>query len=493
MGGEESEVSEQTRNVLLEGASWNYINIRRTLLAQRMSSEAAYRFSRGVHPALAEQGVRRGLQWMRRWTGGRVAQGLVDSYPLPPVDPTVIFTTADVRRWLGISLDVDEIAAILRRLEFKLQIEGEHIQSATPPHRLDIGAGVVGVADLMEEIARIYGYDRIPATRLADELPVQRRNISFEMEERVRDCLVNLGLQEVITYRITAAEDEQRLIPAGGSTERRATAKDYLRIANPLSSENNVLRQSLLASVLAVAERNVRIRERLALFEIGKVFLPTNTSNLPEEPRWVAIVMSGPRSLSTWQGTIQEAMDFYDLKGVIEGLLGQLHIEGVSYEQENRPVFHPGKCAQVILNGEDVGSFGELHPLVRENYELPSYPILAAELSLEKLIAHIPSRYNIQPLPVFPPVIEDLAIVVDEEVPAIRVEQAIRAAGGPLVNEVCLFDVYRGGQAGQGNKSLAYRLTYQPAERTLTDQEVAQLRERIIHHLESELGARLRS
>ena len=496
IGGSESEVSEKTRNVLLEGAAWNYINIRRTLTAQRISSEAGYRFSRGVHPAMAERGVQRGLEWMHRWTGGRIAQGVVDNYPLPPIDPTVSFSPADVRRWLGISLQKDEIADILRRLEFGIRIEGEKFLVKTPDHRLDIGEGAVGMADLMEEIARIYGYDRIPATRLADELPVQRSNPSFEHEERIRDILVNLGLQEVITYRITSAEDEQRLtqtIGSGAAGDSLTSEKAYIHVANPLSSENTVLRQSLLASVLDVAERNTRYRDRQALFEIGKVFLPMPANDLPEEPRMIAIVMIGPRSLQTWQESDQSPMDFYDLKGVIEGILDHLHVQGASFEPADIPAFHPGRCARLVLNGETIGTFGELHPLIQENYELPSYPILAGELALEGLVPLIPRHYEIRPLPVFPPVIEDLALVVEEDIPAARVEQAIREAGGALVSEVGLFDVYRGDQAGQGRKSLAYRLTYQPSDRTLTDQEVAILRQRIVHHLESVLGARLRN
>jgi phenylalanyl-tRNA synthetase beta chain len=206
MGGAESEVSEQTRNVLLEGAAWNFINVRRTLSAQHMTSEAAYRFSRGVHPAMAERGVRRGLELMRQWGSGDVSQGLVDEYPLPPQDPTVEITPADVRRWLGIELEAAEIANILRRLEFNVEVEGERVRANTPDHRLDIGTGVTGVADIMEEVARIYGYERIPETRMADALPPQRGNPSLEKEERIRDLLAGLGLQEVITYRMTAPE-----------------------------------------------------------------------------------------------------------------------------------------------------------------------------------------------------------------------------------------------------------------------------------------------
>ena len=183
--------------MLLEGAAWNFINVRRTMVAQKLQSEAGYRFSRGVHPAMAERGVRRGLALMQQWAGGTVAQGLVDNYPLPPEDPTVTLTPHDVRRWLGIRLAAGEIAEILERLEFSVQVDGQSVTATTPDHRLDINPGVIGKADLMEEIARVYGYDRLPETRIADGLPPQRANLPVEREERLRDLLVELGLQEV--------------------------------------------------------------------------------------------------------------------------------------------------------------------------------------------------------------------------------------------------------------------------------------------------------
>ena len=210
MGGAESEVSDATHNILLEGAAWNFINIRKTVAAQHLQSEAAFRFSRGIHPALAPWGVTLCLEYMRRWAGGQVSEGLVDQYPLPVVDPEVSIKMQDIERALGISLPVEEVAGILERLSFTVKIEGQTIHAKTPPYRLDIGEGVIGQANLVEEIARIYGYNNIPETRMRDELPPQRNNPSLEGEERVRDLLVSLGLQEVTTYRLTTPEREAR-------------------------------------------------------------------------------------------------------------------------------------------------------------------------------------------------------------------------------------------------------------------------------------------
>jgi len=491
MGGLESEVNASTRSVLLEGAAWNFINIRRTLTAQRMSSEAAYRFSRGVHPAMASHGVRRCLELMGAWSGGVVSKGLVDSYPLPPLDPTVEITPGDVKRWLGIELSPDEISGILSSLEFKVEVAGQTVRATTPDHRLDIGQGVIGMADLMEEIARIYGYERIPETRLADALPPQRGNPSLEREERVRDVLVNLGLQEVISYRLTSPEREARLDPDSSGSDDKA----YIRLANPIASDRIVMRRSLLASVLEVVERNARLQERLALFEIGPVFIPTE-AELPDEPVRLALVLTGPREPRGWQPADSGWMDFYDLKGVISALLEALHLPDIRFEPAQNPAFHPGKCARLLLGETEVGVLGELHPLVVEQYDLPearTAPILAAEFDLQPILTAIPERYPVRPVPAFPPVLEDLAIVIEEAVPAERVAEVIRAAGGDTVSEVRLFDVYRGEQAGAGMKSLAYSLTYQAQDRTLTDQEVAAIRHRIIRSLENELGAKLRS
>lgn len=495
MGGAESEVSLKTRNVLLEGAAWNFTNIRRTLSAQRMASEAAYRFSRGVHPALAAQGVTRGLELMRMWSGGMVAEGLIDNYPLPPVDPVVEFRTADVKRWLGIELQPPEIAAILERLEFSVTIEGETLRAQTPSHRLDIGEGIVGVADLMEEIARIYGYQRIPETRMSDEIPPQRRNLDYETEEVLRDLLVNLGLQEVITHRLTTPEKERRRFLDSGlddSMESGPGGKPYLRLANPIASDRTVLRQDILSSLLEVAERNARLADRMAFFEIGKVYLPVSGQTLPEEPRRIGILLSGPRSSASWQSSDRTPMDFFDLKGVVEALFIRLHLEGIVFTPGTDSSFHPGKCAYVAVGEQTIGVIGELHPLVKERYELSEHPVLLADIDFDAVQPLIPERFELESIPVYPPVLEDLAFVVTEDIPAQRVLNLIRETGGNAVAKVRLFDVYRGGQAGPGKKSLAFNLTYQAPDRTLTDSEVAAIRKRIVSILEKELGARLR-
>ena len=499
MGGAESEVSEKTCNILLEGAAWNFTNIRRTAKAQNLPSEASFRFSRGVHPSMAERGVRRGLELMSQWSDGVVAKGLVDNYPLPPATPAIEITSADVKRWLGIELSIEEIKKILESLEFHCDLTPHAPRStlhvAGPDHRLDIGEGIVGKADLLEEIARVYGYDRIPETRLADELPPQRSNPSLEREERIRDLLVKMGLQEVVSYHMTSIEREARLFLGNtpGVSGDAGSLKGYVQLVNPIASDRYVMRQNLLSSVMEVVERNARIRARMALFEIGPVFIASEEGDLPDEPQRLAIVLTGPRSLPGWQPADSATMDFYDLKGILAALLEALHIEAVRYESAGHPSFHPGKQAKVQAGEREIGVFGELHPVIRQNYDLPGSPLLAAELDLDVLLPLIPERYISQPVPAYPPVLEDLALVVDETLPAERVAEVIRQAGGKIVTGVRLFDVYRGEKIGAGKKSLAYSLTYQAPNKTLTDRDVAGIRTRILRRLEQELGAALRS
>jgi len=486
MGGAESEVSEQTTTVLLEGASWYFLNIRRTVAAQKLPSEAAYRFERGVHPAMAERGVRRGLELMRLWSGGQVAQGLVDDYPRPAPVVQVEVGPQEARRWLGITLEAEEIADLLGRLGFAAKVRNGRVLATVPDHRLDIGEGTVGAADLMEEVARIHGYDRIPETQISDTIPPQYGNPSLEREERLKDLLAGLGLQEAVTYRLTSPEQEARL------RLDSAAAPAYVQLANPLSGDKSVLRRELLGTLLPAVERNARTRPRIALFELGQVFHPRPGHRLPEERLRLAVVLRGPRADPSWDRPQAPPMGFYDLKGILEQLAVGLHLGRFEFTPSEHPGFHPGKCAALRLGGEQLGLLGELHAQVAERFGLSDLPLAAAEVEAGPLLAAVPDRYAVEPVPAVPPVLEDLALIVGQQVSAEQVRRAILAAGKPLVREARLFDVYRGPQIGDGKVSLAYSLTYQAVDRTLTDEEVAAVRRQLVKALERDLGAKLR-
>ena len=489
MGGLESEVEDDTTNVLLEGANWNYVNIRKLTKREHINTEAGYRFSRDIHPSLSMDGVKLCLRRMQEWAGGEIAADLIDNYPLVYEDPTNEITLAYVRKRTGITtITVEEIVSLLERLDFICKVDGETITVTAPNYRKDVGTGVVGKADLLEEITRLYGYNNIPHTRLSDTLPPQRPNFTHEMRTRLEDLLVALGLQQTISYRMTSPEDEARVLP----DKNILPDEDYVRLANPSTPEWTVMRRSLLHAVLKTVEKNARVDDRLMLFEVGPVFRPVEGEKLPDEPHYLAMAITGVRERATWNVQVQKKnwMDFYDMKGIIEGML-QTVPGKIEYVVSGHPSFHPGKCAAVLVDGVELGVFGELHPVVKENYNFASAPVLAAEFELDELIQVLAKNSDLVPVPTFPPVLEDLAIVVDEDVPAAKVEETIRKASN-MVSQVRLFDIFRGEQVGEGKKSLAYSLTYQSETDTLTDKAAAKIRKKIIGRLKHDLDANLR-
>jgi phenylalanyl-tRNA synthetase beta chain len=492
MGGAETEIGDDTKNVLLEAASWNFINIRRTMGSQKLHTEAAARFSRGVHPSQAILGVRRGIELMRQTGGGQVAKGILDEYPLPAEAITVELPVREIRRILGMDFTVEQVAGLLARGGFTVQIKEDTLHVGVPDNRMDIGTGVVGQADVIEEIARIYGYGSIPTTIISDEMPPQHSDTAFEQEEQARDVLVALGLQEIVSYRLTTPEHEAQVTPPGlpSSLPRGG----YIELANPIAPDKTVLRHSLLTSLLEAARNNARYAERQQLYEIGNVYLDREDQDLPDEPQRLGILMTGRRGVQDWTGADgAENVSFFDLKGVVEGLLNGLHISGASYRRSEHTSFHPGRAALLSVNGTDIGTFGELHPLVTAAFDLTAAPVVAAEFDLEALLKFVNPLYTVQPLPLTPPVLQDIALVVNEKTPAAEVERVIVKAGGDLLKDVRLFDVYQGDPIPAGHKSLAYSLTYQTDERTLTDKEVARVQERIVRTAERELGAKLRA
>ncbi len=491
MGGLETEIGEQTRNILLESANFYFLSIRRTTQALKLPSEASLRFGRGIHPALAEPAARRASELMRLLAGGTVAQGMVDAYPRP-ARPVVIELTADeVERNLGIRFGPDEITRLLESLEFKCEVPSAApdrgpIRVTVPDHRLDCAYP----ADLIEEIARIYGYDRIPVTELADRLPPQRANRALELEEQVRDVLVTCGLQEVVTYSLTSLAREAALVP--GRSEADLDPASYVVLANPISRERSVMRRSLLPGALEVAASNLRFRNRVAIFEVDEVFIPRPGQELPDEPRHLSLVMAGGRDDRHWLSLPGPDLDFFDLKGVVEALLERLHIAGAVYEPAEHPTFQPGRTARLRVGEVEIGFLGELHPVVRAAFDLPQMRVAAAELDLEVLLAQVPPAWFLRPISPYPAVLQDLAVVVDEAVPATTVHQILVEAGGFLLREARLFDLYRGEPVPPGKKSLAYALTFQAPDKTLSDEIVARQVGRIVARLRQELGAELR-
>lgn len=490
IGGAETEISDSTTNVLLEAANWNFINVRRSMQSQKIFTDAGTRFSRGVHPSQAILGVQRGIELMRQTGGGQVAKGIIDEYPKPAPVVTVDLPVSEVERLLGIAIPAKECADLLKRQNFKVEIKGDTLHVTAPDNRMDISSEpATGQADLIEEIARIYGYDKIPNTLIEDLTPPQWANVALEREELARDVLVGLGLRENISYRFTSVADEAQLSP-----EHIPSSEPYITLTNPMDVEKNVLRRTLLISLLGNAVNNARYTNRQLTFEIGAVYLPREGQQLPDEPRRLGLLMTGPRGVNGWAGgAATDNMDFFDVKGIVENLLGGLHIEGASYARSNHPSLHPGRSAQLNINGTVIGDFGELHPLVSKTFGLTAAPVMVGEFDLDALLNKVNPNSELVDLPTTPPVLQDIALVVNDETPAATVEAVIVKAGGKLLKSVTLFDVYRGDPIPEGQKSLAYNLVYQTDEKTLKDEEVASVHKKIVKAAERELGAKLRA
>ncbi|MGC9469630.1 MAG: phenylalanine--tRNA ligase subunit beta [Anaerolineae bacterium] len=498
MGGLESEVGEETRNVLLEAASFNFLNVRRTSQRLKLHTEASSRFGRRVDPELALPAAARAAELMQELANARIDPVIADVYPGKPEIRTIAYEPALADRILGIEISRVEQVRILEALEFSVDKGEESWTVTVPSYRLDVDRPI----DLVEEIARIYGYDAFPSTLIDEELPPLRRNRSLEEEEHLRDVLVGLGLDEVITYSLIDPEDEVRL--HADPAERLDLPGDRVMLRNYLSPERSMMRRTLLSSALRTAWSNLRYLDRIAIFEIGRVYYQTGEPDVASgetgatEPRHLSILLTGPRQMLWWQNddVKSEPFDYFDLKGIVDALLASLDLsERVTWHQGDHPSFHPGRCAMVSAGERDLGALGELHPLVREAFDLPAQPVLLLEWDLEVLFAaaaEAAAAKKVGMLSPYAPVHEDLALVVDETTPALTVKRALLEAGRPLVTEAVLFDVYRGEQVGPNKKSLAFALSYQAPNRSLSDRDVTKLRRRIIKYVEKELGAKLR-
>lgn len=511
MGGANTEVSDTTTDVLLESANFNFLSIRRTSQMLKLSSEAANRFGKRVDPELTVKALDRACELLAELAGGNPRPVYGDVYPGKPQPCTIELDPAYVNHLLGVEIPLAEMVRILEALEFRVEEETKKqgnketekqrnegdspvslstcLLVSVPTHRQDVTIP----ADLAEEIGRIYGYDRLTPTLLADELPPQRRNLALEGEEKVRDVLAGAGLDEVITYSMIDIRDEEKLKAKPPTiTEIPGLAEPSVTVLNPLSVDRAHLRRTLLTGLLTTARANLRFVDRVAIFEVGRVFHARPDQPLPAEPRRVAALMTGPREASTWLTHDTSPLGFFDLKGVAEVLLERLHLTDIRWERFEHSALYPGRTARLLVNGADIGLLGELHPSTRAAFDLPDQPIVLMEFDLDALLAGWGKPHAMNEISAQPPVYEDLAVVVDDAVPAAQVEALIRQSGGKLLADVRLFDVYRGAQVPPGKKSLAYALTYQAPDRTLTDEDTRKVRAKIVARLERELGATLR-
>jgi phenylalanyl-tRNA synthetase beta chain len=477
MGGGESEVTEETTTVLIESANFNPASIRRTSMALRLRTEASLRFEKGISPELPLSALKRATQLMAALSGGKIAKGIIDVYPGRVEPKPILLTTRQVRRILGVDISLEQRIKVLAFLGFDCQVVGgDELWVTVPYWRTDVRLA----DDLVEEIARILGYDELPTTLPSGALPRYQPDAMWTLRERVSQILVGCGMQEVITYSLTSLEVMSKVVPQSQLTP--------LRVANPITAGQEYLRITLRANLLAALAANEKHEENsIRLFEVGKVYLPRE-EDLPQERHMVAGVLSGPRLDCNWHGE-GGALDFFDAKGVLETLFHRLGI-AASFEPTLDESFSPGKGAQIVVQGQSVGVLGELHPRVLDSFDISSRPVYLFEIDLERLLPLVLKPPKYRPISRFPATLRDIALVVDEAIPSKKVNDIIQSF--PLVVSVILFDVYTGEQVPQGKKSLAFRILYQSLDRTLTDEEVNRAQGEILERLHRDLGAILR-
>ena len=436
MGGANTEVTEDTKTLLLESANFNNVNIRRTSTRLRLRSEASLRFDKGLGPQLPPKGLRRATQLLAELAEGKVAQGIIDVYPGARDQATLHLTEGRIQQVLGISIPMDRVRGVLESLGFECEESGAgELKVSAPYWRTDISIE----DDLVEEVARISGYDDIPTTPLSGRIPANVPDDARSLRDRVKDVLAGCGMQEVVNYSLS---DVKGLENAGLG---HMAQLNPMKVANPLRVEQEYLRLSLRPGLLANVEHNRKYHHGpLLMFEVGKVYIPKN-GQLPEEQEVLAGVVTGDPEDPT--------DGFLRAKGVLEVMLGRLGVEA-RFERCEGEGLHPGRVVEVSARGNRLAVLGEVHPQVLEAFDIEGASVHVFEVDLSRLLAHLPKATRYKPVSRYPGALRDLALIVDADTPSRAVQEVITSF--PLVTSVELFDVYTGDQVSVGKKSLAF-------------------------------------
>ncbi len=480
MGSANSEVTEQTSSILLEAANFKPASIYHTGHNLGLPSEARMRFERGIRAELAMHALKRATQLIVELAGGKAANGVIDVYPGKQEPKPISLSTKKIKRLLDVDLNLGQIESALTNLGFDCQKKSDSELLVTAPYwRNDIRLEV----DLVEEVARITGYDKIPMTMLSQPIPRQNPAPILNLKQEIRHSLIGLGIQEIITYSLVGLDSLNKLTP-----EPRPLENTTLRVANPMTADQEYLRPNIRANLLAGFFANRRHEDgAIRLFELDKVYLK-RAGDLPDERYMLCSVLGGPRAEKSWYGG-GEPVDFFDAKGVVESLFDHLGLR-VEFEKSNDESLHPNKQAAIVCAGQRLGVIGELHPKVLAAFEIAE-PVYLFEVDVSSLTPCTVEHKRFQPIPKFPAVTRDIALVVDSGVTHKQMQDIIKSF--PLVVHVTLFDVYSGEQVPPGKKSLAYRLAFQSPDHTLTDEEAGKVQQQILDRLSHELGATLRA
>ena len=480
MGGERSEVHDGTTRVLMEAANWDGPTIHHTAWTLGLQSEASSRFEKQLQPEQTMQGQAIATGLMVELCGARLAPGTIDVGEPPPPPAVIRLREARIGALLGAPIGRERAAEILRALEFSVLEADDGLDVTVPFFRR---GDVTREADLIEEVARIDGLEKLPATLPSRHGASGRLSSHQHLRRRAADSLTAEGLHEIVGWSFTGPELAERL---------RLDRHDAVELANPMSGDQSLLRTTLLGSLLDAAARNrARGATTVRLFEAGAVYLPDGAGSLPREPHHLGALLIGPVARSTWLAPSPRAADFYAIKGVLAGLLDTLRSPwGVQRTEE--PFLHPARAARILVGGESAGWLGEVHPSVAAEWEL-SDTVAAFELDLDMVAAKTAPTGSYEDLTSFPAIREDLAVIVADTVTAAEVIAVVQSAGEPLLAGAEVFDVYRDPERiGAGNVSLALRLTYRAPDRTLTDEDVADRRRAVAAALAVELGGKVR-
>ncbi len=481
MGGANSEVTDQTVNILIEAANFKPAAIHRTGELLNLPSESRYRFERGISPDLALPALKRAAQLISELGGGQVAKGWVDVYPGKIPAKPILLSQVKLQRLLGVEFAPKQIIETLVSLGFECQktASPEEILVSPPYWRSDIHIE----ADLIEEVARIQGYDKIPNTLLAEPLPHLNPDPIFNLKRDVRQGLVAEGFCEVLNFSLIGSDTINKL-----SSGHTSTGLLPLRVINPMTVDMEYLRTNLRPTLLSAFAANRRYEDgSIRIFEVGKIYL-RRERDLPDERETVCAVLGGQRFAKSWQDN-DKLLDFFDAKGIVEGLLQRLgSIPSFAPGQDSG--FHPGKQSDIYLQDTKIGVAGEVHPSVLLAFDIAE-PVFMMELDLKTLVTFTMVQKVYNPISRFPSIVRDMALIVDSFASHQKVMKIIQ--GFPLVEKVQLFDVYSGEQVPPGKKSLAYRISYLSTTHTLTDDEVNQIQKQILSRLNADLGSVLRS
>lgn len=472
MGGENSEVKDNTTSIFLEGASFAKENIRATSKKLGLRTEASSRFEKGIDVNLTEVAVNRACQLIEELGCGTVLNGMLDYYPKKEEVQKITANPERINKLLGVNVPMDQFINILERLEFKCNlISSDKLELEVPSFRLDICED----ADILEEVARIYGYENIPSATLEGNATAGVKTNKQKFMDNVKSNSIAVGLNEILTYSFVSPRGVDKLNLAEDD-ERR----EFVKIINPLGEETSVMRTTLIPNMLDVISTNLSHKvEEVYAFECGNTFRPQE--GLPVETKKLSIGMYG------------KEVDFFSIKGVVETILTNVGFDGYEVEPETKNLtFHPGRCAKLVYNNICIGTFGELHPDVLENYDL-NQRVYVAEIDIDLVFENLNNSKVYNPLPKYPATTRDIALLVKDEVFVKQIEDIIKANGSDILESYQLFDVYKGAQIEEGHKSIAYSITYRSKDKTLTDEDVAKVHDKIVSELSEKLNANLRS